>query len=107
MDVGARLERLSRAAMALKLAVLDSPATTRGDVRRAAFDGSLAAPALADYVALVAQHPYRVTDATLSALRSAGMSEDEIFELTVASAVGAAQRRLEAAVELVDTTGDS
>ena len=108
MDVTARLERLSSAATALRLAVLDSPATIPVDVRRAAFAGSLEAPAaLTEYVALVEEQPYRVTEARLLELRSTSMSEDGIFEVTVAAALGAAQRRLDGAVELLETTGDS
>ncbi len=107
MTVDPRLERLSTAAMALKQAVLHSSATTPAEVRRAAFDGSLTDSALADYVALVAHQPYRVTEDRLSALRKIGISEDGIFDLTVSAALGAAQRRLEASVELLDTNGDS
>jgi hypothetical protein len=62
---------------------------------------------MADYLALIDQQPYRITDANVSALRSAGLSEDGIFELTVAAALGAAQRRLDAAVRLVETNGAS
>lgn len=93
--------------MALRQAVLDSPATTPVDVRRAAFEGSLEDAALASYVSLVEQHAYRVTETRLSALRNIGLSDDAIFELTVAAALGAAQRRLQASVELLDTGGDS
>ena len=39
---------------------------------------------------------YRTTDAQVEALRDAGLAEDEIFELTVAAAVGAGLERLAA-----------
>jgi hypothetical protein len=107
MGLGARPERLSSAAKTLTQAVLDSPATTPVDLRRAAFEGSLANAELAGYVALVEENAYRVTQTRLSALRNLGMSDDAIFELTVASALGAAQRRLEAGMSLLDTSGDS
>jgi len=48
------------------------------------------------YVETVRRHAYRVTDAQVEALRAAGLSEDEIFELTVATAVGAGLERLDA-----------
>lgn len=48
------------------------------------------------YVETVRRHAYRVTDRQVEELRAAGLSEDEIFELTVATAVGAGLERLEA-----------
>ncbi len=53
-------------------------------------------PAAEGYVATVRQHAYRVTDAQVEALRASGLSEDEVFELTVAAAVGAGLDRLDA-----------
>ena len=52
-----------------------------------------------EYVDTVRKHAYRVTDAQVDALRAAGLSEDEIFELTVATAVGAGLERLDAGLE--------
>ena len=48
------------------------------------------------YVEKVRQHAWRVTDADVEALRAAGLSEDEIFEATVAAAVSSGLDRLEA-----------
>jgi alkylhydroperoxidase family enzyme len=53
-------------------------------------------PEAEDYVATVRQHAYRVTDAQVEALRASGLTEDEVFELTVAAAVGAGLDRLDA-----------
>ena len=50
----------------------------------------------AAYAAAVRRHAYRVTDAQVEALRAAGLSEDDVFELTVAAAVGAGLDRLDA-----------
>jgi alkylhydroperoxidase family enzyme len=44
----------------------------------------------------VRRHAYKVTDAQIEALRAADFSEDDIFELTVAAAVGAGLDRLDA-----------
>jgi alkylhydroperoxidase family enzyme len=49
-------------------------------------------------VAKVAQHAYRTTDEDLAALLAAGYSEDQIFEITVAAALGASQARAECAL---------
>jgi len=53
----------------------------------------------AAYAATVRRHAYRVTDAQVEALRAAGLSEDDIFELTVAAAVGAGLARLDAGLQ--------
>ena len=53
-------------------------------------------PAAEAYTDTVRRNAYRVTDAQVEALRDAGLSEDDVFELTVAAAVGAGLERLEA-----------
>ncbi len=50
--------------------------------------------ALRSYVDKVAHHAYKVTDEDVAALQAAGHSDDSIFEVTVAAAVGAAMHRL-------------
>ena len=54
-------------------------------------------PRLAAYLEKVRVHAYRVTDADVRALTDAGVSEDEIFEQTVAAAIGEGLRRWDAA----------
>ena len=49
---------------------------------------------LMPYVDSIARHAYRVTDAQVRALQAAGQSDDSLFEITVAAAVGAAMLRL-------------
>jgi hypothetical protein len=51
---------------------------------------------LRPYVEKVANNAYKVVDADIDRLREAGYSEDAIFELTLAAALGAAQARLDA-----------
>jgi alkylhydroperoxidase family enzyme len=48
------------------------------------------------YLELVRTGAYRITDADVAELRRGGLAEDEIFELTVAAAVGAGLERLDA-----------
>lgn len=81
-------------------AVLKTPGETSEAVRRSAMDHAAGArdrvpPALTSYVDTVARHAYRVTDADVAALHAAGYSDDSLFEITVAAAVGAAMHRLE------------
>jgi alkylhydroperoxidase family enzyme len=57
-------------------------------------------PAAAEaYVDTVRRYAYRTTDAQVEALLDAGLSQDEVFELTVAAAVGAGLQRLEAGLQ--------
>jgi alkylhydroperoxidase family enzyme len=88
-------------------AVLRTPGDVDPELRAAveAYAGALcgregAAPELPaelrPYVEKVAKHAYTVVDADVDRLREAGYSEDAIFELTLAAALGAARSRLEA-----------
>ena len=58
--------------------------------------------ALTPYVDKVSLTPYKVTDRDIAALAQAGLNEDQIFELTVVTAVGAALGRLEKTLELLE-----
>ncbi len=51
--------------------------------------------ALADYVDTVALHAYKVSDNQVAILKTAGFSEDAIFEITVSASLGAGMGRLE------------
>jgi alkylhydroperoxidase family enzyme len=81
--------------------VLNGDGVTSSQARRAASVGEADDPALARYVDMVRTHAFRVTDADVDRLRCAGLSEDAIFELTAAAAVGAASERLEAGLALL------
>ncbi len=60
------------------------------------------APAdMAPYLDKVRSRAYTVTDDDVEALRNAGFTEDEIFEQTVATAIGEGLRRLDAALEVI------
>ena len=79
----------------LTTAVLDTPGETPLSLRRAAMQrGTLPAP-LAGYVDKVARHAYTVTDTDIADLRRAGHSDDALFEITIAAALGAALYRLD------------
>src|SRR5438093_2328173 len=97
VDFGMRYEAFRKRLVA---GVLHTPGDTPEAVRRAALEHAGAArdgvpPALTHYVETVARHAYRVTDEDIAALQAAGFSDDSIFEITVATAVGAALHRLE------------
>jgi len=59
-------------------------------------------PELAAYLEKVRGGAYAVTDADVEALTEAGCSEDEIFEQTVAVAIGEGLRRLDAALGAIE-----
>ena len=80
----------------LRQAVFSSPATTTTAARAAAAEGGPLPEPIDTYAAKVRDHSYRVTDGDVEALKAAGLSEDEIFEMTVAAALGAALRSLDA-----------
>ena len=85
--------------------VLNAPAATDPATRTAAATGGPLAEPWASYAATVRDASYRVTDNDIDLLTAAGHREDEIFEITVAAAVGAALRSLDAGLGgLRDTT---
>jgi alkylhydroperoxidase family enzyme len=66
------------------------------ELRTAAAPDRPVPSAAAAYADTVRRHAYRVTDADVEAVRAAGLTEDEVFEVTVSAAVGAGLERLEA-----------
>jgi len=60
-----------------------------------------APPSMAPYLATVRERAYTLTNADVEALKAAGCTEDEIFEQTVAVAIGEGLRRLDAAKEVL------
>ena len=60
-----------------------------------------AGPELASYLEKVRLHAYKVTDADVARLQEAGLSEDAIFEQTVAAAISEGLRRLDAAAAVI------
>jgi alkylhydroperoxidase family enzyme len=57
---------------------------------------------LRPYLEKVARNAYKVTDDDVDALREAGYSDDAIFELTLAAALGAARARLDAGLRAME-----
>jgi alkylhydroperoxidase family enzyme len=97
--VGAQLDDLERR-------VLDGPGVLDPATRRAAAEGSGVPQDVAAYVDTVRLNAYRVTDEEVADLRSGGWSDDQLFELTVAAAYGAARERLEAGLAALARAAD-
>jgi alkylhydroperoxidase family enzyme len=86
--------RFERKVRDLERRVLDLPGALDPVIRRAVAAGDAVPPDAVAYVDKVRRHAYRVTDGDFDMLRSAGYSEDQIFELT-----GAAAERLRAGLD--------
>lgn len=76
--------------------VLNRDSQTPQDLRHRAFHNADLPEPLATLLGNVATAPTTVTDADLAAVKAAGFSEDEIFELVICAAVGQATRQYEA-----------
>ena len=78
---------------------LDGPGELPSSARKAiageVSDGEIP-PVLLPYLDKVAHRAYTVTDEDVEAIKRAGLSEDQIFEATVAAALGAGLKRLRA-----------
>jgi hypothetical protein len=70
--------------------VFEADATTEPALRQAAATGQDLTGPWQTYTALVRDASHRITDATITDLTITGHREEEIYELTVAAAVGAA-----------------
>ena len=64
-------------------------------------------PEVVGYITKVALHAYRTTDKDIVALRTAGYSEDAIFEITLSTALGAGLARLERGLEALKGDKDA
>ncbi len=89
----------------LRRCILEAPGTTDDATRRAAFYGTALDPPSGPYLATVRDQSFGLQDADVDALRAAGMTEDAIFELTIAAAAGEAYRRIELGLAAVRGRG--
>ena len=78
---------------ALLSRVLDGPAATTPALRQAAAGGADVPADLEALVRKIHRHAYKVTDDDIRALQPTH-SDDELFEVIVSAAVGAARERL-------------
>jgi hypothetical protein len=72
-------------------------------VRQAAAGGQAVAGAMGALVDKVRRHAYRVTDDDVAALLVAGTTQDEVFEVAVATALGEGARRYRIVEQLLAT----
>lgn len=85
----------------LRVSALEGPGELEPGARKAIADERAVGavppipPVLLPYLEKVAYQAYTVTDEDIEALKKSGLSEDRIFEATVAAAVGAGLKRLQ------------
>lgn len=77
----------------MRARVVEGPGHLDQAVRRAAFEGGRVPDETSTYVRKVIENAYKVTDEDVTLLSEAGYSEDHVYELTVATSLGAAMHR--------------
>ncbi len=82
--------------------VLHGAGTASVDERRHAFENRDVQPAARALIDKVTKTAWKVTDEDVAAARQAGLSDDQLFELSVAAALGQATRQLEVALAALD-----
>lgn len=80
---------------------LFAPGTLDEKLRRAAFAGEDLPATLKGWVDKVLAGGHGCSDEDVAAMKAAGYSEDQIFELTLAAAVGAGASRFERGLSLL------
>jgi hypothetical protein len=88
-------ERFASFRNATASALVDGPGATPAELRKAVAEGT-PPPELMTLVQKIRSRAYTVTDQDLDALRTR-YTEDQLFEVIIAAAFGAAQERLAAA----------
>ena len=97
----------AKARKAVIARILQGDGKTSHAQRRAAFDNAGLAGPLRTLLDKVAKHAYKVTDEDITAVKESGLSEDQIFELVICSAVGQAMRQYDAALAALDEASKS
>jgi hypothetical protein len=89
--------------------VLNGPGRATPAARRAAFENAGVDARASALIDKTARRAWTVTSADVTAVTSAGMEDDEVFELVVAAALGQSTRQLDAALAALDeaATGES
>jgi uncharacterized protein YciW len=101
-------DRHAEAVAKLEARLRSGPAQLSPQTRAAAIDADpLPDPLAQGYVETIRRHAYKLTDRHLEELGEAGWTDDQIFELTVAAAFGAAKRRLDAGLRALDEAAEA
>jgi alkylhydroperoxidase family enzyme len=82
--------------------VLHGAGEATGDARRSAFENREVPEAARALIDKVTKNAWKVSDEDVAAAKQAGMSDDQIFELAVAAALGQSTRQLDSALAALD-----
>ena len=82
--------------------VLEGDGRASRAARRSAFENVGLDEPLRTLIDKIARQPTRVTDEDIAAVLASGESEDQIFELVVCAAIGAATRQYESALHALE-----
>jgi alkylhydroperoxidase family enzyme len=89
---------ITEAREAVVVRILEGEGQASRQQRKAAFDNAGLSEPLRTLIEKVAKSARTVTDQDVEAVRAAGLSEDQIFEMVVCGAVGQAIRQHERAL---------
>jgi hypothetical protein len=87
---------------AVVIRVLGGDGRASSAERHSAFENAGLGEPLRTLIDKVARQPTRVTDEDIAAVLTSGESEDQLFELVVCAAIGAATRQYEAALHALE-----
>jgi len=97
--------RYSRFITDLREAAFKGPGQVDPATRQSAATGEALSEPWLSYTKKVRDEAWSITDSDVDDLRAAGHSEDEIFEMTVAAALGASLRMLDAGMQALRDAG--
>lgn len=95
-------EAVSRMRKTVVERVLHGAGKTTGIERRAAFDNRDVPAAARALIEKVARNAWKVTDEDIAAVKAAGLSDDQIYELVICGALGQSMRQLDSARAALD-----
>ncbi len=99
---GSEHEKIPLAVREICGAALEAPGQTEPGARLSAFDGGGTSHVAEGFLEKVRTRSFQITATDICTLRDGGISEDAIFELTVAAALGAATARFKARLAAVE-----
>ena len=97
-------DRHGSLAAALETSVLDSTGSVPAELRRALAHGGDVPAELEAYVLRLRTRASAMMDADMAAVVAAGYTEDEVYEVTVATALGEGLRRLHFGLAALDSS---